>query len=242
MRKSTAAAIFAVCTATAACGQGHAQNGGTTVSRSFQVGNFQQIEVAGPYEVEVRTGANPAVSAQGSQKLLDQTVVEVEGGKLLIHPQEQHHFFQWGFGSHGKARFTVTVPQLSGATIAGSGDIRVDRVNGANFEGAVAGSGGLDIGALDVQSLKLSIAGSGGVKARSGRAQSARYEIAGSGDLDARGIATQQVKVSIAGSGGVQAHASGTADVSIMGSGDVEVAGGAKCSVSKAGSGNVRCS
>ena len=88
---------------------------------------------------------NASVSAQGSQKLLDRTIVEVQGDKLVIHPQEHHSFFNFSFGSHGNAHFAVTVPQLTGATIAGSGGIKVDHVQGAVFEGTVAGSGGLDV-------------------------------------------------------------------------------------------------
>src|SRR6476660_8372103 len=230
-----AASAFAGC-------QVHAQEGGgPTVSKSYSVGSFPQIEVAGPYDVEVRTGSNPSVSARGGEKLLERTVVEVEGDKLVIHPQKQHGFFQWSFG-RGGAHFIVTVPQLHGASIAGSGDISVDKVAGPAFDGEVAGSGGINVASMQVQQLKLSIAGSGGVKAGAGSAQSANYDIAGSGDIDAGGVQSQALKVSIAGSGGVKAHASGTADVSIMGSGDVEVSGGAKCNVSKQGSGDVRCS
>ena len=239
MRKSVAAVVAA--SATLAGCQMH-EGSGRTVSRSYSVGNFQGIEVAGPYEVDVRTGANPSVSANGSERLLDRTTVEVKDGKLRIRPEEHMSFFNFGWHSHGKATFTVTVPQLNGATIAGSGDIHVDRVSGQRFEGAVAGSGGLNLSALDVQQLKLTIAGSGGAKAIAGKAQSAEYSIVGSGDLDAAAVQVQQAKVSVAGSGNVKAHATGTADVDIMGSGDVDVTGGAKCKVSKAGSGDVRCS
>jgi len=241
MRKSIAAAVIAASAATSACGRVHAEEAGPTVSRNYQVGNFEQIEVAGPYDVEVRTGTNPGVSARGSEKLLSRTVVEVDGDKLLIHPQQQKGWFHMGWSSHGSATFIVTVPRLNGATIAGSGDIKVDRIQGDHFEGTVAGSGGINLAAIDVKSLKLSIAGSGGVKG-AGKAQAAEYEIAGSGDVDAGGVQVQQAKVSIAGSGSVKARAAGSADVSIMGSGDVDISGGAKCSVSKAGSGNVRCS
>ncbi|HEY7005005.1 MAG TPA: head GIN domain-containing protein [Sphingomicrobium sp.] len=239
MRKSIAA--VAIVAATSACGQARSESAGPTVARNYQVGNFQQIEVAGPYDVTVRTGGNPGVSARGSQNLLEKTVVEVKGDKLLIHPQERHGF-HWGFSSRGSAQFTVTVPQLNGATIAGSGDIHVDHVRGDRFNGEVAGSGGLDVATVEVGSLKLEIAGSGSAKAAGGRAQSASYDIGGSGDIDAGAVQTQDAKVSIAGSGSVKAHSSGTANVSIMGSGDVDVSGGAKCSVSKAGSGNVSCS
>jgi hypothetical protein len=235
------AAIVAA-SALAGC-QVHAQEGGgPTVSKNYSVGNFSAIEVAGPYDVEVRTGSKPSVSAQGGERLLERTVVEVSGDKLVIRPEGNHSFFHWGWGRRGKAHFVVTVPQLNGATIAGSGDISVDKISGQGFEGTVAGSGGINLAAINVQQLKLSIAGSGGVKAGAGTAQSANYDIAGSGDIDAGAVQAQGLKVSIAGSGGVKAHSSGTADVSIMGSGDVDVAGGAKCTISKAGSGNVRCS
>jgi len=240
MRKSVAAVITAA--ALSGC-QGHSrEDGGPTVSRSYQVGNFQQVELAGPYDVDIRTGANPSVSAKGSEKLLERTVVEVRGDKLVIRPESHVGFFNFGWSTSGKASFTITVPQLSAATLAGSGNIRIDKVQGASFDGVVAGSGGIDVGSVDVQELKVAIAGHGDAKLGAGKAQSAKYEIAGHGNVDAGQVQTQSVDVSIAGSGNVKAHASNTADVSIMGSGDVDIAGGAKCKISKAGSGDVRCS
>jgi hypothetical protein len=242
MRKSIAAALIAASAAALAGCNHRAGDHGATVSRNYQVGQFQQIEVAGPYDVEVRTGSNVSVAATGSERLLSKTVVEVRGGELLIHPQENHGFHLFSFGSHGSARFVVTVPQLTGAKIAGSGDIKIDKVQGNAFDGSVAGSGDLAVAAMDVQSLNLSIAGSGGIKAGSGRAQSVTYGITGSGDIDAGAVAANAAKVSIAGSGSIRAQAHGTADVSVMGSGDVDVTGGAKCTVNKSGSGDVRCS
>jgi Putative auto-transporter adhesin, head GIN domain len=243
MRKSVAF-LFAATAVLAACSRGQAaEGGGPTVSRNYQVGNFQQVELAGHYDVQIRTGAPASVSAQGPQDVINRLVVEVKGDKLTIHPQNDGGWFQWGRHSSREAvHVVVTVPNLTGATLAGSGVINVDKVQGGNFEGTVAGSGQLNVTSIDVQSLKLDIAGSGSAKAGQGKAQSAKYDIAGSGSVEAGAIQTQDLKVSIAGSGGVNAHASGTADVDIMGSGDVNIAGGAKCNVSKAGSGNVRCS
>jgi len=238
MRKSIAAAIVAA--AASACTQSHAENAGPTVSRNYQVGNFQEIEVAGPYDVQVRTGSNPGVTASGSKNLLEKTRVEVEGNKLVIRPERSHNWGSWS--TKGKASFIVTVPQLRGAAIGGSGNINVDRVQGPGFEGQIGGSGNLNVGTMDVQSLKFEIGGSGSIKASSGKAQNAEYSIGGSGNVNAHGVQTQQLKVSIAGSGGVVAHSSGTAEINIVGAGDVEVTGGAKCHVSKMGSGDVRCS
>jgi hypothetical protein len=240
MRKSLAAVIVASAAALAGC-EGHHESGGPTVSRNYQVGNFQQLEVAGPYDVEVRTGGNPGVSAQGPEKMLERIDVAVEGNKLVIRSRHEGGFFHFGF-SHGNVHFVVTVPQLSGANLTGSGDVRVDKVQGQNFDGSVTGSGDLSVASLEVQALTLSITGSGDVKAGAGKAQSAEYHISGSGDLDAGAIDSPQIRASIAGSGDLKAHGGGTANVDIMGSGDVYISGGAKCSVNKAGSGDAHCS
>jgi hypothetical protein len=243
MRKTIAATLAAMAIVGAAgCTSDHSRGPGPTVDRDFQVGQFDKISLAGAYDATVRTGSAPSVHAQGGQNLLDRLVVEVDNGELKIHPKEHLGFHFGGWGKSGHVQLTITVPQLRGATLAGSGGINIDKVQGDQFEGTVAGSGGLSIGGLNVQSVKLSIAGSGDAKAGAGSAKTAEYEIAGSGGVDAGAVQAQQVKVSIAGSGSVRAHASGTADVSIMGSGDVDVAGGAKCNVTKAGSGSVRCS
>lgn len=225
----------------AACGATRAEDGGPVVSRSFPVGAFTKLEVAGPFDVAVSTGKQPGAAVRGAQKLVERMVVEVEGDTLTIRPEKSGNIFggfRWG---GDKARVTVTVPMLEGAAIAGSGNVDVDRVAGDRFMGEVAGSGSLRVPSVAVKELQLEIAGSGDVDV-AGQAESARYEIAGSGNIKAGGVASREARAEIAGSGNIEAQASGTAAVDIAGSGNVKVSGGAKCTVSKAGSGNVSCS
>ena len=240
MSKPFTIAIAAAAAALAGCGAARGDAGGPAANRNYQVGAFERIEVAGPYEVTVATGSAPSVRATGGEQALERMVVEVEMGTLKIYPRRSG--FMSGFSDDGPVRVNVTVPMLRGAEIAGSGTISVDKVNGESFEGGVAGSGDLRLAQVDVRKLKMAIAGSGEIQARSGRAAVAGYEIAGSGDIDAGGIVAGVASVSIAGSGNVNANATGTASVEIAGSGDVNLSGGAKCTVSKAGSGDVRCS
>lgn len=242
MRKSIAAVLVtAAAIATAGCGHDGASSGPTT-SRNFQVGSFDKIEVAGPYTVQVRTGAGPSASARGPQEMVEHVVVEVKDGTLEIHPRDNHGFsFHWG-NRDGHVEVAVTVPALSAAAVAGSGDVAVDHVRGDAFDGDVAGSGSVTLGSVEVKELKLSIGGSGDIKAAAGTAQSAEYEISGSGGIDAGGLTAEKAKVSIAGSGSAKARATGSAEVSIAGSGDVDISGGAKCKIDKVGSGDVRCS
>src|SRR5215218_3730949 len=120
MRSSLGVVIAASAAAVAGCQVHRDEDRGSTVSRTYQVGSFNKIEVAGPYQVEVRTGATPSVAAEGSEKLLERTNVEVQGDTLRITPEEHHGWFNFGWSRHGKAAFTVIVPQLQAAMIAGS--------------------------------------------------------------------------------------------------------------------------
>ena len=240
MRTSIAlAALIAGSAALSGCNR-H-ENLGPMVSRGFQVGSFDQVEAAGPFDLTIRTGAAPSVQVRGNQSLVDNLEVDVEGDTLKIRPRSQHNFFSFGI-HHGKADIAITVPTLKATTLAGAGDVNIDKVQGDSFEGRMAGAGDLTIQSAQVKALKLSVAGSGSADVKSGSAQSGDYGIAGAGDVDTSNMTAQDLKISIAGSGDVKAHPTGTADVSIMGSGDVTVTGGAKCTVSKAGSGDVHCS
>jgi hypothetical protein len=238
MRRFTIPASVAIALAAAGChraADAEDRNAGPKVDRTYQVGSFSKIEVAGPYDVKVVTGGTPGVTAHGGENLLNETEVVVDGDELKIRPKK-HRGWHW---SNGAAQFTVNVAALRAATIAGSGGITVDKVSG-DFDADIAGSGDLRLPSVAAGKLKLAIAGSGGLMA-AGTADNVDISIAGSGDVDAKSLVTRTADVSIAGSGGVTAHATEKADVSIMGSGDVELTGGAKCSVSKMGSGDVHC-
>lgn len=234
-------AVAAAVAALAACsagGRAEEHDAGPDASRTYQIGAFTKIKVAGPYDVAITTGGAPMAAASGSARLLDKTEVLVEGDTLVIRPRKKQGF-NWSW-SRGKASFTISTAMLNAASVAGSGDIKVDRVEG-DFAGEVAGSGGIEVGAMKGGRAELEIAGSGNIRA-SGTANAVAIEIAGSGDIDTTALAARTAAIEIAGSGNVRARASDSADVRIAGSGDVEVSGGAKCTVKKAGSGNVRCS
>lgn len=210
---------------------------GSGSTRSFAVADFTKVELKGSDDVAVAVGAAFSVRAEGPSDQLDTLEITKDGATLRIGRKDSNGL-RWSGKGKGVTVY-VTMPRIAGASLAGSGNMRVDRADG-DFDGAVAGSGDLSVGALAANSAKLSIAGSGGIAA-SGNARSLDIAIAGSGDVDADGLRAETASVSIAGSGNASAHVSGTANVSIMGSGDVSLSGGAKCTVSKMGSGEARC-
>lgn len=239
MKRAIALGLAAAVMTAAGCSEARSENGGPDVSRSFQVGEFDRIELAGAYDTTVRTGSAPSVNARGAQEAIDDLQVEVRNGTLVIS-QKKRSGFNWR--TRGKLELTVTVPNLRAAELAGAGDIRIDRVSGDSFEGQIRGAGDLRIERVEVGSLKLAIAGAGNATAGSGTARSVDYSIAGAGDIQAQGVSSETAAVSVKGAGGVRAQATKTASVSIMGAGDVDLTGGAKCTISKMGPGDVRCS
>ena len=225
--------------ALAACSRGEANSTVQGGSRTFTVGAFDSVSLAGSDDVHVVRGPAVAVVASGPQTVLDKLDIHVAGSTLNIGRKRD----MWGTGwSAGRgAVITVTVPAIVAASVAGSGDMSVDRVDGSKFEGTVAGSGALQLEALAVQTAKLTIGGSGNLVA-AGTAGDSDLSVGGSGSLDVRKLLSRTATVSIGGSGNVRAAASETATISIAGSGDATVTGTDKCTISKVGSGEARCS
>jgi hypothetical protein len=224
--------------ALAACG-GAALAQGANVDRSYRVGAFDSVGAAGANLVVVHVGGAPSVTARGEAETLDRMEVVVERGSLQIRPRREYRdHFDWR--GLKPATYTVTLPHLTAASLAGSGDMRVDRAEGGKFAASVAGSGNLDIAALRVSEANLSMAGSGNLTAR-GSATRANLSVAGSGNVRTRGVTSRTASISIAGSGTAELSAQDAANVSIVGSGDAVISGPARCHVSRIGSGKARC-
>ena len=209
---------------------------GTGNARTYAAAGFDSIDLRGSDDVDVRVGSGFSVRAEGDPEVLDRLRITRDGSRLRIDRQRESGF-NWGGGS---VKLLVTMPRIAGAKVSGSGDIRVDRAEGARFDGAIAGSGGLSIDSMQVDEARLAIAGSGDMAAR-GTAQRLDVTIAGSGSLDAPDLKTRAAKVSVAGSGDVRADLDGEGEVRIAGSGDVDLGDAARCTVRANGSGRVRC-
>lgn len=232
----------------AACGGGAAMSSesgakvapaGSGDSRNFGASGFTQIDLRGSDDVEVKVGPAFAVRAEGPSEELDKLDIRKDGTTLKVGRVGKDGF-NWGGGTHKGVKVFVTLPAIKGASVAGSGNMSIDRVPGDDFSASVAGSGDLSIAALAVKSADLSIAGSGDLAVK-GQAGRVKASIAGSGNLEGKGLKASSAEVSVAGSGNVEFDVSGSASVSVVGSGDIDLGAAAKCSVSKVGSGEVSC-
>ena len=126
----------------------HVEDDGPSIDRDFEIGDFERLDVAGPMDVEVRTGATASVQASGPEWALENLRVEQQDDRLLI-------------GCEGDidsdVTVVVTVRRLAAARLSGSGDVSIDSIKGDAFECSSSGSGDLSVDEIDVQTLKLAI-------------------------------------------------------------------------------------
>ncbi len=230
-----AAGMLGACSIGSDDGPGISPTGGGT-TRTYAADGFARITLSSSDDVDVRAGTAFSVRAEGPSDQLDQLRIAKDGDTLEIGRQRKA--FSWG--SHPTVKVYVTLPRLTDASIAGSGTMAVDRIEGGRFDANIAGSGDLNVAALTSDEVGVSIAGSGNVRA-GGAVKRLEVNVAGSGSLDAAGLRAERATVSIAGSGDVRAAVRGEAKVDLMGSGDVDLGAEAMCKVSKMGSGSVRC-
>lgn len=220
-------------------GEGRPPIVATADRQAYEVASFEEISTLGPQDLVITLGEAHSVRGEGSPEALARFEVVVEDGTLAIRPKS-------GFGAGinrgrlASATFYVTTPRLEQVALAGSGDVRVDRIEGERFSGTIAGPGELGIGSLQVGEADFSIAGSGNVVA-AGSARETRVSIVGSGDVRASGLRSETASISIGGSGDADLTVDRQTRVSIIGSGDVDITGDAQCSVSRMGSGTVTC-
>jgi hypothetical protein len=237
--RAAAALLSTVLIASACHAGGNAEETRPTAQRDFPVdGSFDRIALAGSSDVVVTVGGTASVRAEGDAETLDRLEIVNEGGQLRIGMRsDSGNWFRW---RHHRVTVHVTLPALAAATISGSGDMRIDRVEGPRFVGAVTGSGDLSVAAATVGDANFSVTGSGDIAA-AGRAERASATVVGSGDLRLRGLEAADATISVAGSGNIDIRATRSAAVELRGSGDINVAGPARCTISKSGSGDVRC-
>ncbi|MDQ0248381.1 hypothetical protein J2W22_000428 [Sphingomonas kyeonggiensis] len=211
---------------------------GVTAKRTYDATGFTKVELRGTDDVDVKNGAQFAVTAEGDSAILDQLEIQVVDGTLRVDRKDRRGF-SWGHSDHG-VKVTVTLPKLVGATLTGTGDISVDKAEG-DFHGKITGTGDLHIAALAATDADLSITGTGNLTV-AGTANRLNASITGPGDIDASKFTASSASISILGPGSLKGNVTGGASISIAGPGDVDLTGGAKCSISATGPGEAHCS
>jgi hypothetical protein len=231
-----AAALLAV--GLAACGYdlGQAaglQGSGNVRSESRDVHGFDRVVLAGIGTLNITQGAAEALTIQAEDNLLPKIGSAVERDTLTLAPVSGANI-----EPTRPIVYDLTVKQLRGIEVAGSGDVRASGLATDQLVLSMSGSGSMSTSRIDAGTLTVQLSGSGGVTV-SGQTSRQMVTISGSGTYTAGDLTSQQAVVSVLGSGSSAVNVSDTLTATIAGSGDVTYRGTPTVQKHITGSGSV---
>lgn len=225
------------------------------------VGTFREISYRVSGKLFLRQGSPQKVVLEGNSETLQEIQTDLNGDKLIIESRDNNRWFTWGNDSRDRVNVYITVENINGIYVSGSGDLLAETIiKSDNLDLRVSGSGSMELQVDLSGDLEANISGSGDLKVKgncrdmsskvsgSGRlyiansiSGTAKFGLSGSGKVLAAGKA-QLVKANVSGSGKVLAKdlVADRCEVNITGSGDVEINVKNELDARITGSGNVR--
>jgi hypothetical protein len=207
---------------------------GKVITEKRTTAGYDEINVAGFFDVVLVSGKEGAITIQGEENLLPYVKVEVEGNVLKIHTENNVNI-----STYKNIVLTVPFEQISSVSLSGSGDVKTkNTIVSPSFKTKLSGSGDLT---LDVKTtnFEANLTGSGDV-VLTGISDSFTSKISGSGDVDAASLTAKNANLTISGSGDMKVNCSQSLFARVSGSGDIAYKGDPKTKDTKvSGSGEI---
>lgn len=206
---------------------------GDVITEKRQVSNFDRIVLRGQGVVIVTQGGTESLNIESNANILELVEAKVVDGTLELGLEEGVNII-----SNSRLTFYVSVDDLSGMSVAGSGEIQANGIGTDRLEVTTGGSGSIQIVDLTVDEVDARIGGSGEINL-AGDADVQDITISGSGKYLAGDLCSASVIVSINGDGNATVCATETLDTNITNSGSVEYYGRPSINSSGDGSGQI---
>lgn len=206
-----AAAIITGCNS--AVGSQSVRGSGVVATENREVAGFTEVRVSGSGDVVIEQTGTESLAVEAEDNILPLLETKVENGVLRLGIQRNV-----SLRTTRPIRYRVTVKDLTGVGISGSGNIRAVAIDTDKLSAEISGSGSADF---------------------AGRADDLALRISGSGSYDAGKLHSKSVRVNISGSGDAVVNASDRLDATVSGSGSVRYAGTPTVEKHISGSGSV---
>ncbi|NOX83774.1 MAG: DUF2807 domain-containing protein [Alphaproteobacteria bacterium] len=172
------------------------------ITRSYDVAGFNEIDIGGVYEVDIRVGPDFSVTLSGAEDEMARAGVVVERGVLHLTQEEPRR---------GKRRWRdmgltaqISLPALNAIEIAGVADVDVEGIAADDFTVRLAGVGEIEV---------------------AGTCNALTASLSGVGELDAADLECADVDVRVSGVGEATVYASRSVDARVGGIGAITVYG-----------------
>ena len=210
---------------------------GNKVKIDRNVGTYEEIAVAGWFDVDLVEGKEGELIIEGEENLLEYIITEVKGGKLVIKQENGVNLKPSNWD--GGIRITVPVERIDALNLSGSADIvGKTTLKSSNFKTSMSGSGDITLD-LETESISASMSGSGDMNL-SGKTMDFDASISGSGGIKAYDLIADTVEATVSGSADIKVTANKVLKARVSGSGDISYRGNpAKVDTKTSGSGDI---
>ncbi|MBR9855224.1 MAG: DUF2807 domain-containing protein [Algicola sp.] len=213
------------------------EGNGDVVTIERSVGDYDEVAMAGWFDVELVSGSEGELTLKGESNLLEYIKTEVKNGKLVIKVAKGVNLRP----SNWKSGIYVTVPvkSINAVSLSGSGDlVGKTTLKANNFSASMSGSGDVSL-TIEADEVDASLSGSGDINL-SGRTTDFTVSVSGSGDIKAYDLEADFVRATVSGSADIRVTANQSIDARVSGSGDIHYRGNPKKIKSKSsGSGDI---
>jgi hypothetical protein len=207
-------------------------------SQTREVSAFTEISLRVGANVHLKMGNSQFVEVKGDEATLAKLITEVSNRALVIKYPADSWFSNW---KPGRVDIYVTIPQIDGLTISGSGSIvSEDKIESRILNLLISGSGDIKLSELKSEKVIASLSGSGNVHLSGSKAAEFKATISGSGNVKAIDFPAANVDVKISGSGNCWVNAEKNLVARLAGSGNIIYRGAPLVDSGIVGSGSVK--
>jgi hypothetical protein len=205
---------------------------GTTETENRTVADFQKVNFTANGKVFITQGNAQSVVVKAQRNVLDELNTNVSGGELRIS-------FRRCIKSASPIEIYLTMPQIQGIRLSGSGDVEgMNRWQANNLDLQLSGSGNIRA-QFDALNTFAQLSGSGKIMA-SGTSLDFNTNLSGSGKIEAFGLISDDCEAQISGSGSMEINVSKQLNAKISGSGNIWYKGSPNINSQISGSGSVK--
>jgi hypothetical protein len=186
---------------TIAIPSGKVQGSGEVIRESRPVEAFDQVNLEGFGEVDIRIGGTQSLVVETDDNLLEYIETRIENDVLILGIKEDA---PRSLEPSDTIRFEVVTQNLEAVRLSGAGDIQVGDVQEKDFEVNVSGGGNVSLSALDAERLDLLISGAGKINLSTATTQVTNIENSGAGSVNVGNLSGDLLAVLISGAGNCQ--------------------------------------
>jgi hypothetical protein len=190
--------------------------GGPLTSEQRPAGGVRAVELRTSGNLTLTAGPQQELTITAGREVLPRLTSAVDRGTLVLGSD--------GRLIRGRIEYHLTLPDLDGLVVAGSGSAQGHVVATGPLILDLSGSGGLELTGLTVTRLTVSMGGSGDIHL-TGHADEHTMRMTGSGTLHGDELTTHSADVEMTGSGDARLNVSQRLHAHLRGSGDLTYSG-----------------